>query len=156
MPIMPQKPFYSPLALQRTEQARDVIRRHDYVSLNTLLTHGMNPNIPASDGRFLVHDAILFDAGGTAVDILMHYHADINARWGGYLNWTPAHIAWFAGRADIVEKLRRLGADLSLEDTRGWSACRALPCPITQIEAARKFSGFGDMVGHTTATPVFA
>ncbi len=153
---MSRKPFYSPLALARIDQARTMIRNHDYMALNTLLVNGMNPNIPASDGRFLVHDAIIFDAGGTAIDILMHYHADVNARWSSYLNWTPAHVAWFSGRADIVEKLRRLGADLSLADSRGWAASRALPCPITKIEASRKFDRFADMVGHTTENPVFA
>lgn len=153
---MTQKTFYSPAALARIEQARIAIRNHDYMGLNTLLAYGMNPNIPASDGRYLVHDAIIYDASGTSIDILRHYHADLNARWLSYLNWTPAHVAWFSGRADIVEKLRRLGADLSLEDTRGWSACRALPCPITRIEAKRKFGRFADLVGHTTENPAFA
>lgn len=149
------KQTFSPLATARIDQARAVIRRHDYLSLNALLMNGMNPNIPATDGRFLVHDAILFDASGTSIDLLSRYNADVNARWASYLNWTPAHIAWFSGRADIVDKLRRMGADLSLEDTRGWSACRALPCPITQIEATRKFGAMSDLIGHTTEHPAF-
>jgi ankyrin repeat protein len=147
---------YSPQALARIEQARAAIRKHDYLSLNALLANGMNPNMPATDGRYLVHDAVMFDANGTAVDILTHYHADINARWSAYQDWTPAHIAWASGRADLVEKLRRLGADLSLEDSQGWSAQRALPCPITRMEARRRFAPFAGLVSHTTENPAFA
>ena len=135
-------PYFSNDAVSRHEEARLAIIRHDYVTLNMILASGLNPNIPAADGRYLVHDAVLYDAGGTSVDLLIHYRADINARWRDYLNWTPAHIAWFSGRADVVEKLRRLGADLEIKDTRGWSANRALPCAITRIEAKRKLSGF--------------
>lgn len=147
---------YASAALDQIEAARISIRNHDYMQLSTFLAHGMNPNVPAADGRFLVHDSIMFDASGTSIDILKHHDADINARWRNYLNWTPAHIAWFSGRADIVEKLRRLGADLSLEDSRGWSASRALRCPITQIETERKFMGFAPMVSHTTDNPFFS
>lgn len=146
---------YSPLALAHLGSARTAIRNHDYLALNKLLVNGLNPNIPAQDGRYLVHDSIMFDASGTSIDILAHHNADINARWRSYLNWTPAHIAWFSGRADIVEKLRRLGADLALEDSRGWSASRALH-PITQIETERRFMGFGAMIDHTTQTPFSA
>lgn len=148
--------YYDPTALARIDTARAAIRNHDYMQLSTLLAHGLNPNQPSSDGRFLVHDSIMYDASGTSIDILKHHHADINARWRSYLNWTPAHIAWFSGRADIVEKLRRLGADLSLEDSRGWSASRAVRCPITQIETKRKFMGFAPMVSHTTDNPFFS
>lgn len=153
---MTRKAFYSPQALQMLEQSRAAIRKRDYLSLNALLSCGLNPNMPAADGRYLVHDAIIFDIGGTSVDILTNYYADVNARWNNYLNWTPAHIAWFSGRADVVEKLRRLGADLSLEDARGWQASHALPCPITKIEAQRKLNRFSEMVGHTTEMPAFA
>jgi len=145
---------HTQLAMAHLGSARTAIRNHDYLALNTLLVNGLNPNQPAQDGRFLVHDSIMFDASGTSIDILRHHNADIDARWRSYLNWTPAHIAWFSGRADIVEKLRRLGADLSLEDSRGWSASRALH-PISKIEAERKFMGFAPMVGHTTDMPAF-
>lgn len=149
--------YYSNLAMNRTLDARAAINAHDYVTLNTLLASGLNPNIPAIDGRCLVHDAIIADASGTSLDILVHYHADVNARWASYLGWTPAHIAWFAGRADIVEKLRRLGADLSLKDSRGWAASHALPCPITRIEAKRKMGGgFATLVSHSHEMPAFA
>lgn len=151
-----RKPFYSAHAVARIDEARNAIHAHDYVALNTLLASGLNPNIPASDGRYLVHDAVIYDAGGTALDILVHYHADVNARWAAYLNWTPAHIAWFSRRADIVDKLKRFGADLTMEDTRGWSASRAMPCPITRKEAEHKFSGFAALVGHTTDHHAFA
>ncbi|MBU6234685.1 MAG: ankyrin repeat domain-containing protein [Alphaproteobacteria bacterium] len=144
-----RKTYYSPIAITRIEEARNAIRAHDYVALNTMLAQGLNPNIPASDGRYLVHDAVTFDAGGTALDILAHYHADLDAQWANYLNWTPAHIAWYMRRSDIVEKLKNLGADLEIEDARGWSASRALPCPITRKEAELKFSSFANMLGHT-------
>jgi ankyrin repeat protein len=151
-----RKPYYSAQALNRIEDARAAIRANDYVLLNALLGAGLNPNIPAADGRYLVHDAIIYDAGGTSLDILAHYHADVNVRWANYLGWTPAHIAWFARRADVVEKLRGMGADLSLEDNRGWSASRALPCPITRIEAQRKFGGMSQLMGRANEGHVFA
>lgn len=151
-----RKPYYSTAALAAIDDARAAIAAHDYVGLNALLSGGLNPNIPAADGRYLVHDAVLLDAGGTALDILVHYHADVNVRWASYLDWTPAHVAWYAGRSDVVEKLKRLGADLTASDTRGWSALRALPCPITRIEATRKFSPFAGVVGHASEVPAFA
>ncbi|NBX65616.1 MAG: ankyrin repeat domain-containing protein [Proteobacteria bacterium] len=151
-----RKPFYSTQAVTRIEEARSAIRARDYVALNALLATGLNPNIPATDGRYLVHDAVIYDAGGTALDILVHYHADLNVRWAAYLNWTPAHIAWFARHADLIKKLKGLGADLALEDARGWSASRAMPCPITRKEAEQKFSGFASLVGHTSDNHVFA
>ncbi|MCB1537440.1 MAG: hypothetical protein H6865_01825 [Rhodospirillales bacterium] len=155
MPFTKTRCTASSATLARIVQARDAIRSHDYAALNGLLAAGLNPNIPAPDGRYLVHDAILFDASGTSIDLLVHYHANLDARWTQYLNWTPAHVAWFAGRADIVEKLRRLGADIELEDTRGWSARRAMPCPITQIEGQLKFGALSMLVGHTTERPIF-
>jgi len=138
--------FYTSSAFKSLESAREAIRSHDYVTLNGLLARGLNPNICGADGRQLIHDAMLMDLNGTSADILLHYGADVNARWTGYLDWTPAHIARFMNRDDIVEKLRRYGANLSLSDTRGWTAARALPCPITRIEAARKFMNLGNFL----------
>lgn len=153
---MTRKPFYSPRVLQMLAQARKAIRARDYVQLNTLLAEGLNPNVPGADGRYLIHDAIMFDSGATAIDILAHYRANMNVQWAGYMNWTPAHIAWFSGRTDIVNKLQSLGADLTVEDDRGRSASRALSCPIARIEARRKLSVFANLVGHTRVMPAFA
>ncbi len=138
--------FYTNAALKSLESARSAIREHDYVALNALLSRGFNPNLAGPDGRQLVHDALLLDLDGTSVDLLLHYGADVNARWTGYLDWTPAHIARFMGRDDIVEKLRRYGANLTIRDTRGWDATRTLPCPITRIEANRKIMALSDFL----------
>lgn len=151
------KPFYSEQLRNKINLARYAIATQDYVYLNNLMADGLNPNIPDRDGRFLVHDAVLYDAEGTSLDILMHYHANVNARWSGYLNWTPAHIALFYNHMHVIEKLRRFGADLSLEDTRGWAPIRSLLCPITRFEAKKKLGGIAqldvsnvrpDLVGH--------
>ncbi len=149
--MTPAQLFYSPAAATRLNDERQAILSRDYALLAALLANGLNPNIAADDGRTLAHDAVLMDPTGTALDILARYHADLNARWTQYLNWTPAHIAWFMGRAGVVEKLRRLGADLTLRDSRGWSADHALPCPITKIEANRKLGGLSRLLGRTRA-----
>lgn len=149
------KAYYSQAAIAQIEAARTAIKAKDYLALSSMLSQGLNPNIPSADGRYLVHDAILHDADGTAIDILAHYRADLNARWKAYLDWTPAHIAWFMRRADIVDKLKGLGANLGLEDTRGWSALRALPCPITRKEAERKFDHFASAIHRGTTSHLF-
>lgn len=141
---------------RRYQIAREAIRAGDSATLSRLLRAGLNPNIPAFDGRFLVHDAVIFDAGGESLTILARHGADLNARWINHLNWTAAHLAAFKERPDILRELRALGANTSLPDARGWRAARSAPCPITRIEAQRKLSPMAMLVSHSRTAPVFA
>lgn len=137
--------------------AREAIRTRNYATLTRILRAGLNPDVPAMDGRFLVHDAVIFDADGQSLDILTRFGANLNARWAAHLGWTAAHLAAFKDRPDVLERLRNLGADVALKDTRGWQAAtHAAPCPITRIEAERKLSPMALMVQHSSKIPVFA
>lgn len=142
--------------MNRYEIARDAIRARNYNNLGRLLRAGLNPNVPAADGRYLVHDAVLFDAGGMALRLLAKHGADLNARWANHLKWTPAHLARFKDRVDVIKELRALGADVSLPDDRGWVPGKTPPCPITLIEAQRKFSPMATLVHHCSRVPQFA
>ncbi|GAI49523.1 unnamed protein product [marine sediment metagenome] len=79
---------------------------------------GANPELTRAetdDGSMPLHYA----ANKEVAELLITRGADLNAKSGGPLEWTPVHYAVARGSADVLELLIAKGADVCERDEHG-------------------------------------
>ena len=96
-------------------------REGDYQITKCLCKYGADPNISNVTDETPLHSAIKSRYDNMSIlFLLIHYHADINAKIGGALFRLPIHIAVERNKIDIVKYLiEKLGVDKNSKDYCG-------------------------------------
>jgi ankyrin repeat protein len=84
---------------------------HDLEGVRLLLAHGADPNRMTRWGRTALHQAILRDNDGAAVEAMLEHGADPHLPFHGI---SPVALAARRGRGDILASIARRGMSLDL------------------------------------------